>query len=303
MDKVGALKDRFIILGHTGFLGNALLEAFRTKFPNCETLGLSSQQIDLTQDSSVLKLRSYLDANTTLIVFSGIKKQLGDSIDIYSKNTAISLNLCKALESVVLKKLIYISSADVYGDQEQKSAINECTPVNPTSFYGIAKYATEQLLYKVLGESRKFPLVILRPPLIYGVGDRSRGYGPTGFIWSAINSEKLILWGDGSELRQFIYIEDFTNIVCRLIPTDFRGILNISNELSSTFMQVVDFINEILPNHLVIESRPRSKSKIDNIFSNDLLRSLFPDFVFTTLNEGLRKTLFSFQNNKVENLR
>ena len=60
-------------------------------------------------------------------------------------------------------------------------------------------------------------LLILRPALVYGKEDLSYSYGPTGFIYKAINFEELVLWGDGSELREFIYVEDVAKIVDQLI--------------------------------------------------------------------------------------
>ena len=83
----------------------------------------------------------------------GVKKQLGDNIDIFEKNIVIINNFIRAVVAVIPNKIIFISSASVYGEDVVHSyKIDENTPVVNRSYYGMAKYMSELLLDKVCSE-------------------------------------------------------------------------------------------------------------------------------------------------------
>lgn len=292
---------KIVILGHSGFIGRALIRRCQTKFKAAQVLGFSSKEIDLTSESQARELEKHLDESTVLIVCSGVKKQSGDTLEIFSKNMAIATNLSGVLASASLQKVVLLSSTDVYGDRAQSAPISEATPVNPASFYGLAKLATEVLLHKTLVETPVCPLVILRPPLIYGAEDQSRGYGPTGFAYAAIDGSPITVWGDGEEKRQFVYIDDLTSIIVKLIGSDFSGVLNVVNNDSETFAKAIKIISEISDLPVQIMTRKRSKESIDNMFCNQLLRELLPEMAFTSLADGIAKTMQAIKNNQVGN--
>ena len=139
-------------------------------------------------------------------------------------------NFCRTVSRMSPQKIMYFSSASVYGeDVVYSEKISEKTPIQPSTYYGIAKYTAERLLEKTCTEN-KAELVILRPPLIYGKNDRSRGYGPTGFTYKAIESDEIILWGDGSGFREFVFVDDVSRVIHRLLNNNFRY-YNILNEI------------------------------------------------------------------------
>ena len=82
---------------------------------------------------------------------SFIKKQYGDNIDLFKKNMAMIMNLCRVIEERPIKRFIYFSSVEVYGDDIENTDITELTPVNPSTYYGVAKYAGEKLFKKWKG--------------------------------------------------------------------------------------------------------------------------------------------------------
>ena len=83
-----------------------------------------------------------------------------------------------------------VSNGDLEVNDLITRKISEITPVQPRSYYGIAKYTSECLLRKQCADVNT-QLILLRPPLIYGKGDLSRGYGPTGFTYKAISSDEI----------------------------------------------------------------------------------------------------------------
>lgn len=285
---------RVVVLGHSGFLGAPLTSRLRADYPALELIGLSAAQCDLTDWGSVQTLDPLLDDTTAVVVCSGIKKQWGDSLEIFSRNLLMVSNLCRLLELHPVRRLVYFSSAEVYGEDLDELSISETTPVAPTSYYGVAKYASERLFWK-LADSRGISLLVLRPSLVYGAGDTSRGYGPAGFIWAALNREVVTLWGDGSELRSLLFVDDLVDMASRLAFHDYQGIVNLAHSPSASFRGLLELLSSLIPGGVASSVRPRSKAKVDNAYNVDLLRRLIPGLAFTPLAEGLRRTMESVQ--------
>jgi UDP-glucose 4-epimerase len=80
-----------------------------------------------------------------LVLAAAVKKQFGDTLEAHRQNMAIIENVCRLLEAYPVRRVIFMSSAAVYGEETENTDISELTPVNPTSFYGINKYTGERL--------------------------------------------------------------------------------------------------------------------------------------------------------------
>lgn len=283
---------RVVILGHSGFVGTQLVRAFRERSPEVEVVGVSPPRYDLTDVDVVPALSAMFDARTAVIVCAAIKKQLGDSLEIFDRNLAMLTNVCHALDDRPACRVVYFSSAEVYGDDVDDTALTEETPVRPASYYGIAKYSGERLLHRTLAaQGLAARLLVLRPPLIYGAGDSSRGYGPSGFLWAALNERRVVLWGDGSERRDFVHVDDVAEVVRRLTFSDYAGVVNVASGQSRTFRDVADAVARLMSGHLTVDTRARTRPKVDQGFETARLRRLLPDITLTTLEGGLRRML------------
>jgi nucleoside-diphosphate-sugar epimerase len=78
--------QRVIILGHTGFIGGHLERFFRLRSPEIEIVGRSFPDFDLTKTEDTFSLAELFDLQTTVVMCSAIKKQLGDTVDAFSQN-------------------------------------------------------------------------------------------------------------------------------------------------------------------------------------------------------------------------
>lgn len=264
---------------------------FKKRQPQVEVLGLSLPSMDLTREGDVQALSELFDSRTAVIMCAGKKKQLGDTLENFTQNLKMVVNICNLLSHRPVKRFLYFSSAEVYGVDISEPRVTEDTPVRPMSYYGIGKYASECVLQTTVQDQKNTSLLILRPPLVYGPGDKSRGYGPSGFLWAAVNSRKITLWGDGSELRDFVYVEDIAQIVRQLTFHKFTGVVNIATGRSSTFRETLEIVARMAPARISIDSRARTKPKVNIGFDNSLLLKLLPNLTFTPLDEGLHRTL------------
>lgn len=283
---------KIIIIGHNGFVGTHLTDFFAGSLENIEVLGFSLPDFDLTKKKDLRNLARLLSDEVVLIVCAAIKRQFGDTLEAFQKNVEILTNLCTLLRDRPVRNVVYFSSAAVYGEDIIHGTISEITPICPTSFYGMAKYASECILRKTIHEHGSGNLIILRPTLIYGPGDLGETYGPAGFLKKALRKDVITLWGDGNEYREFIYVDDVVQIINRLILLNYSGVLNVVAGKSYTFKDVIEEISRSTGVEIAVTSKPRTKQKVDNHFDNSLLLSTLPDsHSFVTLEEGIKRML------------
>lgn len=289
---------RIVILGHSGFIGSHLEHYLQEKYQLIEIVGRALPSIDFTEEGEIIVLKDFFDMNTAVIMLAAIKPNIGNDLEAFIKNVSMVVNLCKLLQKNPVTRLIYFSSAAVYGEDVHNLHITEQTPINCRSYYGIAKYACERLLWKAFAEKKNSSLLILRPPVIYGPGEKEFFYNPAGFAKKALAQEKITLWGDGSEKREFIFIDDIVRIVEHFIFNDYSGVLNVASGKSSSFKEIINILSK-LGYTVLTDSRPRTKKKVDNAFDNKLFTKLMPGFKFTNLEEGIKKVLDYESKNKI----
>lgn len=138
------MEKKIIILGHSGFIGSHL-ERMLSKSAGWNVIGRSLPDIDLTSAEQAAQLIPFLTPQSTLVLAAAVKRQFGDTFEAFRQNTAIVENICSLLEKHPVKRVIYMSSSAVYGEETDNTDISELTPVNPTSYYGINKYTAERL--------------------------------------------------------------------------------------------------------------------------------------------------------------
>jgi len=280
--------SRIVLLGQTGYIGSRLAAAFAAAAPDIPVIGRSAPSLDLTRTESGAALEALLDPDAALVVCAAIKKQLGDTPEIFEQNLAIVLNVCRAAAARPVRRILFFSSAAVYGEDVQHGIIDESTAVQPTSFYGIGKFAAERLLLRMAGQHGT-SLLILRPALVYGPGEPAYYYGPSGFLTRALSNSSITLWGDGEELREFLFVDDVVALTAKLLPGDARGVLNVVSGTSYTYAQALDAVARVTGRPPAVTSRPRTKDKVDHRFDPSRLLAECPGFAFTSMEEGLRR--------------
>ncbi len=278
-----------LVLGHTGYIGSRLATALAAVDPRIRVIGKSVHDLDLTRPESAAGLESLLDPDSAVVILAAIKKQLGDSPEVFSQNLAITHTICRALAARPVRRVLFFSSAAVYGEDVQHGVITEATGVQPTSFYGIGKFTAERLLLRAVEQGRRSPLLVLRPALVYGPDEPADYYGPSGFLRHALSKTPITLWGDGTERREFLFIDDVVALTTRLTFGEATGVLNLASGTSCTYAQALDAIAALTGERPSVTSRPRSKDKVDHHFDPSALLAACPGFRFTSMEDGLRR--------------
>ena len=281
--------SKILVLGHTGYIGSRLASALAAAANGVPVVGRSLHDLDLTRSEAAGALEALLDPDAAVVVLAAIKKQLGDSVDVLQQNLAITYNISRALANRPVRRVVFFSSAAVYGEDGQHGLISDTTGVQPTSYYGIGKFTAERLLTRLTAQHARTSLLILRPALVYGADEPGYYYGPSGFLQKARARGSITLWGDGTELREFLFVDDVVALAARLTLGDAAGVLNVASGTSYTYAQALDAIAAITGARASVTSRPRSKDKVDHRFDPSALLAACPGFRFTSMDEGLRR--------------
>lgn len=279
------MRKNILIIGETGFIGLNLSKFLLTQ-KNYNVYSL--KKVDLTNKNSINYYCSKLKQNTTIIFLAAVKKQYGDSYEIYQKNTKIYENFKKIIEkSKVVKKIIFISSTSVYGEDNNLENIIEEDKTYCNSYYGLSKFFGERIIADT-SMKKNIILNILRFPLIYGNDDSSSSYGPTGFIKNAYLDKQVYLWGDGTEKREFVYIIDAAKIITKSINHKKNYIVNVVSGKPSNFLEIINNI-KLVNKYFRVKIKKRTKKKSDHTFNPKLFYKIYGNkFKFTSLSKAIK---------------
>ena len=195
----------------------------------------------------------------------------------------IKLNV---LMNINYKKFIFFSSLAVYGVDSNNVSITELSPIITDTYYGLSKYVSERI-FLLNKKHNKEKLIIIRTPTVYGLGDKINAHTPSGFLNILMEGGKIELWGDGTELREFIYIGDIIYIINKLTDIDYSGIINTGSGCGYSYKEAIDIIAKflnIVPN---ITNKERTKEKINKVVKPDNLINIMGNVPFTNLHKGI----------------
>ena len=136
---------------------------------------------------------------------AGVRGSWGKNFEIYIRNNIwATQKLLEFYKDREIRKFVYASSSSVYGDVELP--MREDSVLRPLSPYGVTKLAAENLCY-LYYKNYQVPFVSLRYFTVYGPGQRP-DMAINRFVRAVINSETISIYGDGSQTRDFTYVED-----------------------------------------------------------------------------------------------
>ena len=155
------------------------------------------------------------------------------------------LGTYRMLEAVLkgkAKRLIHISTDEVYGDLEPDDpAFTEQTPLSPNNPYSASK-ASSDLLVKSYIHTHQLPAMITRCSNNYGPYQHEEKLIPT-IIRKAVNGEKIPIYGDGQQIRDWLYVEDHARAVKKVLENGTAGqVYNIGGGNEKTNLDLTQTI-------------------------------------------------------------
>lgn len=206
-------------------------------------------------------------------------------------NIVGSINLLECCRDYDVKKIIYASSAAVYGNPDYIPVdINH--KIDPISFYGISKHVPTYYI-KVFSELFGIKYTVLRFSNAYGIRQDPKGEGGviSIFVDKFLKGERPSIFGDGEHTRDFIYVDDIVNAIIKALSSGDNEILNVSINDIITLTGLVEIFQRVSGKKLApiyCEERKGDikHSRLDNKETIDRL-NWKPEY---TLEEGIKKT-------------
>jgi UDP-glucose 4-epimerase len=178
----------------------------------------------------------------------------------FDVNIAGTFNVLEACVKNNIKKLIWSSSASVYGDAVELP-MTEAHPFNNKNFYGATKIAGEAMA-TAFNDRYGLQVIGLRYMNVYGPHqDQTAAY--TGVVPIMLNkidaNEAPVINGDGSQAYDFIYVEDVARCNVQALKSDVEhGFYNVGTEVQTTIKSLCDLILQLKKSDLKVTYKPYS---------------------------------------------
>jgi UDP-glucose 4-epimerase len=203
-------------------------------------------------------------------------------------NAVMTANLLDALETRVLRKFVQVSSVDVYDPEALQVPVSESSDVNPATEYGKGKLASEKMVQQ-WSRACGVPNLILRVTQVFGEQDRTRKFIPS-VIKMIKTGQPVEVFGDGKDLRDYIYSQDVARIARELFREDLSGIFNLATGTSRSLAELLRQIILFSGKEVEVHYNSRRQKKLDYRFDTGKLKQALPDLEWTDFNRALRRT-------------
>jgi UDP-glucose 4-epimerase len=212
------------------------------------------------------------------------------------------MGLLRVLESARrtgVKKVIFSSSAAIYGDNPNLPLTEKETPA-PTSFYGLTKWMTErylELYYRHYG----LHYTILRYSNVYGPRQGAHGEGGVIYIFAKklADNQPLTIFGDGGQTRDFISVHDVVRANVAALTRGNEQICNVSTETEVSLNELVKHMTQLSGADVPVSyDQPRSGDIYRSCLSNKKALECLGWKPEESLADGLLQTITYFKNNK-----
>ena len=273
---------KILVTGHEGVIASNLIK----KLTNCEIVidSINGKRIDLQNNEEVMKIEP-----VDTVIHLGGKTEKGLEWKEYFENNIIgTLNILKYCIKKNIKKIIFVSSY-VYGNPKY-SPIDEQHQISPHNLYTKSKFLAEELC-KIYSEKYKLNVIILRPFNIFA-RSMNKNYLISNLIES-VNTKKTVTITNRTSKRDFLYIDDFIELILKIKDYDFKyEIFNVGSGISYSFDEVIEIIEKNTSKKLNLEYKNDDQSYIQNITAdNSKITKILDWKPELTFEEGLQKLL------------
>lgn len=298
------------IFGASGFVGAYLLNKLNSKIFQ-SVRGLSVRKNEWEDDLYDV------DVIVNLIGKAHDHKGVLKEQDYHYANVELAKQIFNVFKISKAKLLIHISSLAALEEIESETSLTEIDKCNPISFYGKSKRSAEEwLIEQDLPSDKK--LIIVRPPMVHGAGDK----GNLGLLYKFISKGIPYPLASFNNQRSFISLDNFCFFIEQIIEKQDKmesGLYHISDDEVVSTKEIIEIIKTItnnnVPNVMLPKLIVKFVAKIGDVISLPLnttrLKKMTCNLIVSnqkikatlgisklpyTAKEGLEKTIRSFKN-------
>jgi GDP-L-fucose synthase len=288
---------RILITGGNGMVGKHLQELI----PN--GMFISSKDGDLTSNEYVQWIMSSYTPDIVVHLAAkvgGIKDNINNPVDYINDNILINTNVLKYSHKYGVKRFIGMLSTCAYPDVVSNYPMKEedlllGSPSKSNIGYG---YSKRCLSLQIDAYNQQYDTCYnyIIPCNLYSEYDNFENENKMHFITSLLykikntKDNQINLFGDGTPLRQFMYAGDLARIIKRTIDENITDSFNIAYPENMSIDEMAKrTLNALGKPYQIAYSNPNLNGQIRKDVSIEKFKTIFPDFQFTSFEEGVRK--------------
>ena len=257
---------KLLVTGGAGFIGSCFVRHILNKYSDYEVINLDAltyagniQNLDDVKNNSRYsfvhgdirdkKLVSDIVADVDAIVNFAAESHVDRSItgpEIFiDTNVKGTLNLLQAAKEHKTQRYLQVSTDEVYGTLGKTGFFTETTPIAPNSPYSASK-ASADMLVRAYFETYKMPVVTTRCSNNYGPYQYPEKLIPF-FIMQLLKGEKVPVYGDGLNVRDWLYVYDHCSAIDMVLHKGREGeVYNIGGHNEKTNLEITNIILEAM---------------------------------------------------------
>lgn len=299
---------RFLITGAAGFLGSALanrlvaeghtvraLDDLSTGSPDVLSPDVFLTRGDINDRPKLWTLLQDVDCVYHLAARVSVPESVLYPREYNLVNVGGTVTLMEAMRDVGVRRVVFISSGTVYGDQTEQP-LSESLQPNPRSPYAVSKVAAEYYV-RSIGLLWGIESVCLRVFNAYGPGQHLPPvHAPIipYFLRQAWNQGTLVLHGDGSQTRDYVYVDDVVQaaVSASSAPDINQLIINVGSGIETAVQELARQVIEVTGGSPEVIYNPRNEGGVRRMCADLTLAQQYLGYRPTvSLSDGLRITL------------
>jgi len=313
--------QRILVTGGAGFIGSELVRQLVKAGHHVTVVdnlvnGKRSNLEDLPEDQVTLHVEDIRNVSTienilegVSIIFHlaclGVRHSIHSPIENHQVNAEATLELLNLARRLEIEKFVYVSTSEVYGTA-RTAPMNELHPTQPHTVYGASKLAGE-CYTRAYHDTYNMNAVVVRPFNSYG--PRCHHEGDSGevipkFILRSLAGEAMIIFGDGSQTRDFTYVEDTAaGILAAGFMNEAIGkTLNLGSGMEITVKELAERIASITGKNSssIVYDQPRPGDVLRLFADSSQAQSLLGFSPQVSLEEGLMRLMAWYESSGLD---
>lgn len=273
-----------VVTGGLGFIGSHIVDELvdenkvtiidnastgkleNLKNPNHENLEIIKGDLNELDLNEILKGKDYV---FHLAAMASVPLSVDKPIECNENNVTATIKLLTAAKDANVKKIVFSSSAAVYGENTNMP-LKESEPLMPTSPYAASKASCE-LYIKSFTESYGLDGVVLRYFNVFGPKqDKNSQYASVipNFISAVLEGEQPVIYGDGEQTRDFVFVKDIVNANINAAESDYNGVVNVASGKKLSINKLYEVIKNTLKTDIEPKYLPERQGDIKHSLAN-----------------------------------
>jgi UDP-glucose 4-epimerase len=253
------MKIKILVTGGAGFIGSHICDILIDKGYDVIILDNLSTgkkeyinnkavfyQEDITKDINYIFEKEKPDMVVHAAAQVMLRKSIEEPIEDAKINIIGTINILEACKKYNVKKIVYTSTGGARVGEPKYLPVNEKHPLNPCSPYGISKHTAEHYVW-MYNQNYNLDYLIFCFGNVYGPRDDPKCKRVTSiFSYKILKGEKPVIFGDGNQTRDFIYVLDLAEFIVNSIEKSPKSkLFHLANSKQISVNKIFELLKEI----------------------------------------------------------